>query len=169
MSEHRNTPIEVVAAVKSFIRIGLDPCSNPTSVVDARHSYTLPDQDGLRLPWTDMLAPDEAVYVNTDWRHHQQWVDKALEERAPTLYWGAAYTETRWARDLFATRPVVCFWGVRVKHADPCPEISPSTGKPKANNASMWPTMLVGLHLNSCQRFDFIAALKGSGTIMACV
>ena len=50
-SQHWNTPHVYVAAVREVLgEIELDPCSNPTSVVNASREYLLP-QDGLVEPW----------------------------------------------------------------------------------------------------------------------
>lgn len=57
MSDHNfNTPPEFLALVRQLSptgRIGLDPCSNATSMVDAVTSYTK-ETNGLAHSWRGM-------------------------------------------------------------------------------------------------------------------
>lgn len=46
-----NTPPEVLDRVRKLGPIGLDPCSNPTSIVNAIREIRLPE-DGLTAHWT---------------------------------------------------------------------------------------------------------------------
>lgn len=49
-----NTPTEILEAVRAVFGvrgIGLDPCSNANSLVNAKVQYVLPTHDGLVLPW----------------------------------------------------------------------------------------------------------------------
>ncbi len=61
LSQSWGTPPKYVNAVKSFWNghIGLDPCSNIYSVVNADTEYMLPEKDGLAEPWASAT-----VYVN---------------------------------------------------------------------------------------------------------
>lgn len=48
-----NTPAEVLRAIALFDAIGLDPCSNAQSIVNARVAWRLDrGQDALRLDWS---------------------------------------------------------------------------------------------------------------------
>ncbi len=53
LSQNWGTPLKYVDAVKRVFggEIDLDPCSNSSSIVDARVQYTLPESDGLRKSW----------------------------------------------------------------------------------------------------------------------
>lgn len=52
-SHHWCTPQKYVDAVKRVLGdIELDPCSNSFSLVQAKHSYTLPQIDGLQSSWS---------------------------------------------------------------------------------------------------------------------
>jgi hypothetical protein len=63
LSENKDwcTPPNIVASVRRVFggEIDLDPCSNSYSLVGARVSYRLPDQDGLVESWDF-----ERIYVN---------------------------------------------------------------------------------------------------------
>lgn len=160
MSE-RNTPACVVDAVRSFRPIGLDPCSNATSIVRARVEYRLPRRDGLELPWRGVLARNEIAFINPSWDNHPAWVEKLRRERARALYWCPVYPETAWAKSLFATPdPAICFWGKRVNHPNPA-------NTRKLGPGSMWPTMLVGCFLPPSERARFVRSFSGFGTCMA--
>lgn len=55
------TPPKYIAAVQDMLglQVGLDPCSNRWSLVDAKTVYSLPEYDGLREGWDF-----ETIYVN---------------------------------------------------------------------------------------------------------
>lgn len=61
LSQDWCTPPEYVKAIREFFsgKIGLDPCSNEYSIVNARVEYRLPKVDGLKAEW-DYTA----VFVN---------------------------------------------------------------------------------------------------------
>lgn len=61
LSQSWGTPPKYVNAIKSFWdgHIGLDPCSNPYSVVHADMEFMLPKNDGLKEEWNY-----PTVYVN---------------------------------------------------------------------------------------------------------
>lgn len=52
-SQHWCTPPEYVETIRRFFggTVGLDPCSNPHSLVCASVEYSLPESDGLIAPW----------------------------------------------------------------------------------------------------------------------
>lgn len=60
-SHHWCTPPQYVAAVKRVFggEIGLDPCSNHESVVNAKCEFMLPETDGLAEEWNF-----PSIYVN---------------------------------------------------------------------------------------------------------
>ena len=60
-SQDWGTPPQYVQAVKEVFggQIGLDPCSSPYSIVDAKVEYRLPDHDGLNASWNY-----PTIYVN---------------------------------------------------------------------------------------------------------
>ncbi|MFT2753821.1 DNA N-6-adenine-methyltransferase [Clavibacter sp. Sh2088] len=55
------TPPDILASVRKVFKgqIGLDPCSNEHSLVDAQIEYRLPERDGLNEPWEA-----ETIFVN---------------------------------------------------------------------------------------------------------
>lgn len=57
-----NTPPEILEIVRSAFggEIYLDPCSNPGSLVNARVTCSLPDSDGLKIPWRNYPS----VFIN---------------------------------------------------------------------------------------------------------
>lgn len=61
-----NTPAWVIERLnKLWGRIGLDPCSNPGSIVNALFSFLLPFYDGLVDPWHEVEGERvKSVYVN---------------------------------------------------------------------------------------------------------
>ena len=61
LSQHWCTPPKYVTAIREFFggRVGLDPCSNPYSIVRADSEFSLPHSDGLVKRWD---AP--TVFVN---------------------------------------------------------------------------------------------------------
>ena len=78
--DHWNTPRWLARELTSFFgQLGLDPCSNETSIVKSAHRYTERD-NGLTAPWSDV----ESVFVNPPYSCSQsgKWIGKALSERA---------------------------------------------------------------------------------------
>jgi hypothetical protein len=70
-----NTPPDIVAAVHQVFGgpPDLDPCSNPSSLVNARRNVMLPE-DGLTFPW------EGKVYVNPPYgKGIDRWIQKASE------------------------------------------------------------------------------------------
>lgn len=55
------TPPSILASVREVFggQIGLDPCSNEDSLVEAAIEYRLPENDGLKDPWDA-----DTIYVN---------------------------------------------------------------------------------------------------------
>jgi putative DNA-invertase from lambdoid prophage Rac len=97
---HRNTPVWIVDLVRQFFggEIGLDPCSNATSLVRARVEWrgTGPRDDGLRLSW----ARKGGVFENPPYGDAiGDWMQKARREASRGVEIVAlvpARTDTRW-------------------------------------------------------------------------
>lgn len=55
------TPPTLVESIRTVFggTIGLDPCSNRWSIVNAKIEYSLPEHDGLKEPWKA-----DSIYVN---------------------------------------------------------------------------------------------------------
>lgn len=71
------TPPEIIAAVRKTFRgrIGLDPCSNASSIVNARVEYRLPEHNGLTEPWRE-----RTIYVNPPFgRGIGRWTKRCVE------------------------------------------------------------------------------------------
>lgn len=92
------TPRHIVERVRQFAdgKIGLDPCSNPHSIVGAAHRWMLPTNDGLQEPW----AHHGLIYVNPPYaRALKSWCKKAREEAAKgaeIIMLVPARTDTLW-------------------------------------------------------------------------
>jgi hypothetical protein len=113
--QHWNTPEDVLAPLRGFLPITLDPCSNPFSTVGAQVSVELPG-DGLALSW----ARYGHTFVNPPYEDVAPWLCKAAVERV--LYDAVAVTmlipaavETVAFRDfVFAYADAIAFWNRRI-------------------------------------------------------
>lgn len=111
------TPQNVIDAILEFSDIGLDPCSNPNSLVPAKHKIMLPD-NGLEAPWS---VEEGITYVNPPYgRAYPAWVKKALLEhslyKAQILMLITARPDTRiWQEVIFPGASSICFWGGRLQ------------------------------------------------------
>ena len=85
------TPPEILAAVRNVFGgfIGFDPCTNPHSITDARHSFALPRyegrfQDDSRIEYTDALreAWFAQGYINPPFgrSYNKRWAKKIAYE-----------------------------------------------------------------------------------------
>lgn len=73
------TPESILIPVRKVFggQIGLDPCANTESVVNAKVEFCLPDHDGLVEPWTA-----DTVYVNPPYgRKIGLWLERCLRAR----------------------------------------------------------------------------------------
>lgn len=155
------TPPCVLDLVRKLGRIGLDPCSNPRSIVHAQVEFSPEkDQDGLQLPWAASRSPwgegmtDDIVYCNPPYgRALADWADKIKAES----YWGAeilalvpARTDTAWFRTLFDSAKALCFWGGRITFMG-APSLAP------------FPSMVT---YHGPRRYEFAAAFCGAGRIV---
>ncbi len=123
---HLNTPpdfLDLVRVLAPKNRIGLDPCSNASSTVDARVSYT-EKQNGLLRSWRRFGL----VFVNPPHSmspyNIEPWMEKAWEE----FIWEApdkgdsfvglvpAKPDTAWFHDHASLFPGKCFLRGRLKY-----------------------------------------------------
>ncbi len=83
LSQSWGTPLKYINAVKGFWNghIGLDPCSNEYSLVNADVEFRLPEKDGLEEEWNS-----DTVYVNPPYGADRErgttiknWLAKCVE------------------------------------------------------------------------------------------
>jgi hypothetical protein len=113
-NDSRNTPIEIVQMIELFDRIGLDSCSNATSVVGALQEYRLDrGENGLDpdRPWVGFGL----VFWNGPWSDLMPWCDRAAREWRTGCMGGVesigltrTESATKWARLLGRTRTAHC-------------------------------------------------------------
>lgn len=117
-SDRYCTPDEVLAPVRAFAPIDLDPCGHPASMVQPRREYLLErGEDGLELPWR---TDGGIAYINPPYGRGwiPLWLGKIQEEHrrgAACLSLLPADTSTRWCQQLLAEAPALCFWRRRVR------------------------------------------------------
>lgn len=122
---HWNTPNVVLTPIRThFGQIALDPCSNPTSIVNARKTYSGPgiDKDGLKESW---LAKG-VTFVNPVYGRGpngiKPWVAKCVAEAKlmrdsadELILLGPARTDTAFFQDLVCpTANQVLLWKGRL-------------------------------------------------------
>lgn len=134
------TPPIIYDAFDEMGGVGLDPCSNPASRVDARFRFiheaherivqsswarytgqVLRGKDGLLDSWDGYGL----VYVNPPYSDPAPWVEKAAHEGAEVVLLLPAATGTRWWHKYVKMADVILFWEGRIKFLDPL------DGKPK--------------------------------------
>lgn len=112
-SVHRCTPQPVLDLVYEVLGspVGIDPCSNPRSIVQARRAVMLPE-DGLSVPWHEY----KTGYVNPPFGKVEEprWIRKAIQEAQ--LGWEGilllpSKTGAPWFEPIYQNSPCVCFWG----------------------------------------------------------
>jgi hypothetical protein len=114
-SVHHCTPREVLAPVRLLAEglIGLDPCSNPRSIVGAREEWVA--RGGLRRPWHGYGL----VYCNPPYgRAIGRWTERCVESaHLGTNVVGLlpARTDTSWWQRDVQRAGLVCFWRGRIK------------------------------------------------------
>ncbi len=110
------TPPEVLGLVRELYdgSIGLDPCSNGSSVVEARTAWDSA-ADGLAQKWIG----HGPVYVNPPFGDElPRWVAKCKHEHAEgaeILALVPARTDTRWFRDVLSSPCLVGLWRGRIR------------------------------------------------------
>ncbi len=118
LSQSWGTPLKYINAVKDFWggRIGLDPCSNEYSLVDAELEFRLPDKDGLKEEWKS-----DTIYVNPPYGADRErgttiknWLAKCVEANRE---YGAdvialipvAPNTGHWKKFVFGKADAICF------------------------------------------------------------
>ncbi len=118
LSQHWCTPPNYVRAVKRFFggSIGLDPCSNPHSIVQAKVEFSLPEVDGLRADWNH-----RTIFVNPPYGADRErgttirdWLRKCAEahtaHRAEVLALVPVATNTRhWKLHVWSAATAISF------------------------------------------------------------
>jgi len=90
-----NTPAELLREIRKFAPIGLDPCSNEHSVVNATHNWNLAEgKDGLLLDWTGKGL----VFVNPPYTRSQmpKWMAKCNESGCEVIALVPHRSDTAW-------------------------------------------------------------------------
>lgn len=109
-----NTPDEILELVRRVNPIGLDPCSNGSSLVSAPIQWDK-HRDGLGQPWGGLGM----VYVNPPYgREIIDWLAKCHYEAAHGVELIAlvpARTDTRWFQNYGFTAQRICFWRGRIR------------------------------------------------------
>lgn len=113
--DHRNTPTEVIDAVRKFFgRIDLDPCSNRYSKVKATRNICRP-KNGLKIEWGR-----QRVFVNPPWSNPIPWIHKAAFEAshntAAVCLWLPVATDSRAGQAALSLCDSACFWKGRPNH-----------------------------------------------------
>ena len=112
------TPPKYVEAVKEFFNgsIGLDPCSNGMSIVDADTEFMLPDRDGLAETWDY-----RTIYVNPPYGADRNrgtsikdWLCKVSETRRKygseiLALIPVATNTSHWKKYIFGNADALCF------------------------------------------------------------
>ncbi len=112
-----NTPSEVLDLVRKVAPIGLDPCSNPDSIVRAETEWSQPGVNGLLHPWRSQGL----VFVNPEYgRKIGAWTERCAEFGKEDLIGDELIallpcrTDAKWFRDVW-TADAICFWRGRLK------------------------------------------------------
>ena len=115
-----NTPKEILEMIQRVNPIGLDPCSNGSSLVSAPVQWDR-CSDGLAQPWSGLglvfvnppsgrAAKGEAGII--------EWLAKCCYEAAHGVEVVALVpvrTDTRWFQEYGFTAQAVCFWRGRIR------------------------------------------------------
>lgn len=111
-----NTPPKYVQAVQQmFGEIELDPCSNATSIVNAKFNYVFPEKCGLKEHWNY-----KTIFVNPPYGRDAEtktsifdWIKKGVEANsngAEILYLIPVATNTKHFKELiFKKAKGICF------------------------------------------------------------
>jgi len=123
------TSRELLEPVYAVFDVDLDPCSNPSSVVEAKHHIWLPRYEekvaerpdmnvelgnGIASPWTKF---GRTVYVNPPFGDDDmpQWIGKMIHEReqgAEIIALLPAYPSSQWFANMWATADGLCWYGI---------------------------------------------------------
>ena len=123
------TPVEILDKIRRIAPIGLDPCSNSESIVEAKTSWTKEDNAFSKATW----AGYGLVYCNPPYgREIGKWVARCVREHmvhgAEVIMLLPARTDVRWFQTYGRAASVICFLRGRVrfvgaKHAAPFPSM----------------------------------------------
>lgn len=117
------TPAVVLEPLRALDDIGLDPCSNPLSIVRAHVEWMLErGEDGLQQPWSG----HGLVYVNPPFgrSYFPRWSRKIVEEARLTVehvVLTPARTGSAWCQRLLSECDAHCFWKGRLRFLSPPP------------------------------------------------
>ncbi len=108
-----NTPADVLAHIRRFDAIGLDPCSNERSIVAAATEWRLErDGDSLVRDWRG----HGLTFVNPPYsRWLKKWMAKCSMAGAEIISLTPARTDTKAWHSFASTAEAVCFWKGRMK------------------------------------------------------
>lgn len=115
--QHWNTPEEVLAPLRDFLPISLDPCSNPHSTVDAGVQIVAPFADGLDVAWHQYGH----TFVNPPYNDQPAWMAKAAGAVrcgtgcTVTMLIPASTETVAFQRYVFGRADAVCFWRRRLR------------------------------------------------------
>lgn len=114
--QHWNTPEAVLAPLRAFMPITLDPCSNAHSTVGADVQIAAPAADGLSVPWHWYGH----TFVNPPYDDQPRWMAKAALEHAVgaqhiTMLIPASTETVAFQQWVFGEASAVCFWRRRLR------------------------------------------------------
>lgn len=124
------TPPEFLSHVRNFDNIGLDPCANAASVVNAKHSFD-EISNGLSQNW----GGHGLVFVNPPYDAMKEWSEKICKEAilgTEIILLVNARTETKWFHALAKTRPAICLIAGRLRFINPHSDHLTTSLQPKA-------------------------------------
>ena len=112
-SAHRCTPSHVLELVYEVLGrpVGLDPCANDGSTVDARR-FVQPPENGLEVDWT--RYENGFVHPPSGQVEEPRWIQKAIQEAIrgwEGILLLPAKTGAPWFEALYQRAPCICFWG----------------------------------------------------------
>ena len=158
--DSRFTPVNIAAAIeRAFGRIVLDPCSHPSSPVQAAHQVTKAmGGDGLDHTWSG-----EVVFVNPPYSRSSDWLRKVISEwqRAGIrilLCLVNSKTDAAAFHQALCLGADVFFLEGRVKYIKP-----DGTSEP-----SKQPTMLLAFGATPEQQQAFAVAVRGTWMARSC-
>jgi len=111
-----NTPPKYIQPITEFFggHIGLDPCSNEHSLVNAEREFIFPDKNGLVEEWDA-----ETIFINPPYGRSEgtsllDWIDKGIDAnekyRSELIYLIPVATNTKHFKELiFKKFNAVCF------------------------------------------------------------
>lgn len=122
VTDHWNSPREVADPLEEFAGgpVGIDPCSNETSIIKAVVRYV--NVGGLILPWKPAPGHPQSAYENPPYSQLDAWTDKGIVEIADRRLGGRVdlirlvpvASSTAWWRRAFGLEPVRLPGGVEV-------------------------------------------------------